>query len=444
MHFHVQEHFLHYIHEHHLFQKKDKILLAVSGGVDSMVLCDLFLKTGTPCGIAHCNFQLRDKEADRDEAFVEDYAKQRGLPFHKTRFSTLQYAEDHQLSVEEAARNLRYEWFEKIRRQYAYQFIATAHHQNDNAETLLLNLFRGTGIHGLHGILPKRGKVIRPLLFLLKQDMLNYAAKQDIRFITDATNTATIYTRNFIRHEIIPVIETRFPGVVSRLNDNIQRFTEAEQLYNQAITCHRSKLVEQRAHEIFIPILKLLKSQPLHSIAYEIFKPFNFSYEQCRQIIQLADKTSGKVVYSATHQLLRDRKWFIISPLQAKDNTHIIIDKPEGATEAHGLRLKLAIKDVKETTLTTKDNMATLDAGKVQFPLLLRKWKQGDYFYPLGMRKKKKLSRFFIDQKLSLNEKEKVWILLSGERVIWVVGMRIDDRFKVTAGTKRVLKISLT
>lgn len=439
----IQEQFLQYIVTHNLLQKQDRILLAVSGGADSMVLCDLFLKAAIPCGIAHSNFQLRAKEADRDEAFVNAYAEEQKIPFHNIRFSTRQYAEENHLSIEEAARNLRYEWFEKIRKKYAYQFIATAHHRNDNAETLLLNIFRGTGIRGLHGIQPKRDKVIRPLLFLSKADILEYARRQGIRFTTDATNTSTTYTRNFIRHEIVPVIENKFPGIVARLNDNIHRFAEAEQLYDQAISFHRSKLIEKRDDELFIPILKLLKSTPLNTITYEIFKPFNFTYDQCLQIIQLADKTSGKVVYSPTHQLLRDRKWFIISPLQDKDNKHIVIPNEEYVVKAKDLHLTLSVKKAEGLTLTAESNTALLDAGKIQFPLLLRTWEQGDYFYPLGMRKKKKLSRFFIDQKLSLNDKKKVWVLLSGQRIIWVVGMRIDDRFKITPGTKQVLQIKL-
>lgn len=443
MNFNAQENFLKYIQSNQLFQKGDNILLAVSGGADSMVLCNLYLQAEYSFGLAHCNFQLRGSDSDRDEAFVADYATKHDLPFHHIRFSTSQYAKENRLSIEEAARNLRYQWFEEIRKQYGYQYIATAHHQNDNAETLLLNLFRGTGIHGLHGILPKRDKIIRPILFLSKADISNYANEQQIAFVKDITNDSSAYTRNFIRNKIMPIIEKKFPDVIPQMNNNIHRFSEAEQLYNQAIAHHSSQLIEIRGNEVFIPILKLIKCHPLDTIAYEIFKNYGFSYEQSRQIIQLADKTSGKVVQSATHQLLRDRKWFIISPLQEKDNKYIVIDKETKEIQANNLHLHLSTISASQYRLSSDTNIAALDADKIAFPLLLRKWKQGDYFYPLGMRKKKKLSRFFIDQKLSLNEKEKVWVLVSEQRILWVVGMRIDDRFKITTNTKRILTIKV-
>lgn len=439
----IQQRFLEYIRHHQLFQKKDKILLAVSGGADSMVLCDLFLQAGMNFGIAHCNFQLREKDADRDEIFVKEYAKKKKIDFHHTRFKTTQYAKENRMSVEEAARTLRYRWFEDISIQYGYQYIATAHHLNDNAETLLLNIFRGTGIHGLHGILPKREKIIRPLLFLSKAEILDYSEEQKISFVTDSTNASTDYTRNFIRHEVLPVVEKKFPDIIRQLNNNMLRFAEAELLYDQKITEYQNTLIEKRGSETFIPILKMQKCKPLQTIAYEIFKNYGFSYEQSKQIIRLSEKTSGKIVGSATHRLLRDRKWYIISPLQDKNNKHILIDKKTREVTINGLHLRLSFHPAAQYTLTSDNHIAALDADKIIFPILARKWKQGDYFYPLGMRKKKKLSRFFIDQKLPLTDKEKVWVLLSGERVIWVAGMRIDDRVKITEQTRTVLKIQL-
>lgn len=437
----VIKRFLLFIKEKQLIQKEDRILLASSGGSDSMVLSDLFYRTGFDFGIAHCNFQLREKDAEYDEAFVTGYAREKHIPFHVIRFETRKYAKEQHLSIQEAARQLRYDWFEEIRKQYDYTFIATAHHKNDHVETLLLNFFKGTGIHGLHGILPRQGRIIRPMLFLSKEEILAYIKAENITYTEDVSNASLKYTRNFLRHEILPQLEKRFPGIVGRLDGNIQRFTEAEQLYQQSIEAHRKRLVEERGAEAFIPVLKLKKSVPLSTLAYELLKNYNFSYEQSQQVIGLIDKEPGRVVCSATHQLLLDRKWFIISPLRSTENTHILIEEKDTRIEREDLHLTLTKKKITDFRLSANPSIAALDAAKVTFPLLLRKWKQGDYFYPLGLRKKKKLSRFFIDQKLSLVEKEKVWVLLSGHRILWVVGMRIDDRFKVTENTKQVLQI---
>src|SRR5699024_10566610 len=231
----LKQRFLQYIHRHHLVQKGNKTLLAVSGGADSMLLCELFYQSGLAFGIAHCNFQLREKNADEDADFVKQYAREKEVPFHLIRFNTEEEAKNRKLSIEETARTLRYTWFEKIRKEHGYHFIATAHHKNDNAETLLLNLFRGTGIHGLHGILPKREKIIRPLLFLSKTEILNYFKTNNLSFKEDKTNKQSDYTRNFIRNKVIPLTESRFPHLIENLNNNIQRFNEAEILYNKAL-----------------------------------------------------------------------------------------------------------------------------------------------------------------------------------------------------------------
>lgn len=433
--------FLNYIKEKQLTQKGDKLLLAVSGGSDSMVLSDLFYRTGFSFGIAHCNFKLREKDAERDEAFTEKYASEIQVPFHVIRFDTKAYAAERGLSIEEAARELRYNWFEEIRKQYGYTFVATAHHQNDNVETLLLNFFKGTGIRGLHGIPPKNGRVIRPMLFMSKEEVKSYIHAHHITYVEDVTNASTVYTRNYLRHHIIPELEKRFPDLINQMNGNIQRFSEAEELYRQAVEAHRKKLIERNGTELFIPILKLKKSRPLNTVAYEIFKDYNFSYKQSQQILALMDKEPGRMVYSATHQLLRDRKWFILSPVSSGKKTQVMIEENNRSITVENIRLTLTKVGAHGFVITPDASVAALDADKITFPLQLRKWKPGDYFYPLGMRKKKKLSRFFIDLKLSLFEKEKIWVLLSGPRILWVVGLRIDDRFKVTKKTQRILKI---
>lgn len=437
----IEERFIQFIKENHLCQKGDKLLLAVSGGSDSMVMCDLFIRNGFNIGLAHCNFQLRAGDANRDENFVKQYAEKKYIPFFSIRFDTEAFSQKNKISIQQAARELRYNWFEQIRQQHQYTFIATAHHLNDNIETLLLNFFKGTGIHGLHSIPLKQGKIIRPLLFLSKKEILDYIDLHKVDFVEDISNLSEKYTRNYLRHQVIPALEKRFPHLIHQLGQNIERFKDAEQLYEQAIDLHKKKLIEERGEEIFIPVLKLKKSHPLSAVTYEIFKPYNFSFEQSQQIMRLLDSESGKVIRSKTHQLLRDRKWLILSPFEIKKPTHVLIEGSTQQVETQDLKLKFKKKAAENYVIPNDENVASLDASKINYPLILRKWKHGDYFYPLGMRKKKKLSRFFIDKKLSLNEKEKVWVLESNQRIIWVVGLRIDERFKVTKATKEVLQV---
>lgn len=439
----IQTVFEKYINDNHLCNKGDKILLAVSGGADSMMLADLFLKEGVSTGLAHCNFQLRGNDADKDELLVKMFSLRHHIPFYSIRFETTNFAEENKLSIEEAARILRYEWFEKIREHNQYSFIATAHHQNDNNETLLFNFFRGTGIHGLHGIPVKQGKIIRPMLFLTKKRIKEYVTENNIPYAEDITNSSNDYTRNYLRNTIIPLLEKQFPGLEKRLNQNIKRFAEAEQLYNQSIDRYRKYLIEEKGNESFIPVLKLKKCTPLDTIAYETFKEWNFNFDQAQQIIRILDSEPGRTIISKTHRVIRDRKWLIISPLTEKDLSHILIEKGQSDVETAHLSLHLQIQSGVGYKIPAESQIASLDASKIIFPLLLRTWKQGDYFYPLGLGKKKKLSRFFIDEKIPLHEKEKIWVLESDKRIIWVVGMRIDDRFKITKETKEVLKITV-
>ncbi len=438
------EKFKDYIGQHRLFQRGDKVLLAVSGGRDSVVLCDLFHAAGFPFGIAHCNFQLRADESERDEAFVRKMASEYKAAFHVVKFDTSQYASQHKLSIQVAARELRYNWFEQVRGENGYAFIATAHHLNDSIETLLMNFFKGTGIGGLHGILPKQGRLIRPLLFAKREAIADYLQQRSLSFVEDSSNLSDKYTRNSIRLHIIPEIKKNFPELENNLADNIARFKEIEQLYRQGLEIHLEGLTEKRGEEIFISILKLQKSVPLNTVAYELFKPFNFNFLQAQQIIGMLGSESGRIIVSATHRLVKDRKWLIISPLQAvNDITYTLIEAGDRQVKAENIILKIQRIERAAFKLDSSGNAACLDLKKLSFPLVLRKWKQGDYFYPLGMKKKKKLSRFFIDQKLSLPEKEKIWVVESDKRIAWVAGMRIDERFKITDHTENILKLTL-
>ena len=458
--------FIDNIQNENLFQKNDRLLLAVSGGVDSVVLCELCSQAGFNFEIAHCNFQLRGEESESDEAFVQSLGEKYSAKVFIKKFDTEKYAEEKKISIQVAARELRYEWFEELinsstEMSTANQntqdtsniviitsYFLTAHHANDNIETLLMNFFKGTGIKGLQGILPKQRKIIRPLLFAKKEEILSFAKENNLSFVEDSSNLSDKYTRNYFRNQLIPSIQKVFPEVEENLLNNIERFKDTEILYQQAIHLHKKKLLEYKGNEIHIPVLKLLKAEPLKTIIYEIIKEYGFTAHQTDEVIHLLKSESGKYISSSTHKIIKDRKWIIIAPHNTQEASNILIDKNDKKIvfENGTIRNKRTRKG--KLSLSTENSIATLDANEITFPLLLRKWKQGDYFYPLGMQNlpagrpgKKKLSRFFIDQKLSLTEKEKIWVIESNKRIIWIVDKRIDDRFKVTARTTNVLKI---
>ncbi|QQS28072.1 MAG: tRNA lysidine(34) synthetase TilS [Sphingobacteriales bacterium] len=425
-------------------QKNNQLLLAVSGGVDSVVLCELMFQSKIPFGIAHCNFQLRGKAADDDETFVAQLADKYQVSYYSVRFDTLQFAGDNQVSVQMAARALRYDWLESIREENGYTFIATAHHQNDIAETMLFNLTKGTGIAGLHGILPKTGKLVRPMLFLSKINIEDFALQHQLAFRTDESNAETKYVRNKIRHTVIPALKEINPNLEETYYQNSLRFQEIEQVYRTGIDFYRKKLFTGSEKEYFISIGKLLKIAPLKSVLYELLRPFDFNAAQVEMIIETLQQESGKMVYSNTHQILKDRKFLILSPISSKDTSYSLIEKSVQSIEKSDLQLLFNYLPAEGYNISSDTNLAGLDVNKIEFPLVLRRWKMGDYFYPFGMNlKKKKLKRFFTDLKLSLIQKDKIWILADNKgRIVWVVGYRIDERFKITSNTRQVCQIT--
>jgi tRNA(Ile)-lysidine synthetase, N-terminal domain len=434
----ILERFRQYIYEHHLFTINDTLLLAVSGGIDSVVLCELCKQAGYRFEIAHCNFKLRGEESERDAAFVRELATGYEAPFHIKEFDTKAYAAAQKLSIQEAARVLRYSWFRELSK-----LVVTAHHLDDNIETMLMHFFRGTGIHGLRGMLPKQGGVVRPLLFASKQDIKNFAQQHSLSWVEDSSNQQHKYTRNYFRHQVIPLVQKIYPEVENNLAANLRRFADMETLYEQAMALHRKKLCEVRGQETHIPVLKLQKTQPLHTVTYEIIQEFGFSPAQTDEVLHLLNSESGRYVQSATHRIIKNRRWLVIAPLASEQAQTLVIDEDERSVVFDDKKLVIE-KTAPGKELPSSAAVASLDKKELQFPLILRKWKKGDYFYPLGMnKKKKKLARFFIDQKLSLTDKEKVWVLESNKRIVWVVGLRIDERFKVTDATRRVLRLSI-
>ncbi|MEO6168236.1 MAG: tRNA lysidine(34) synthetase TilS [Chitinophagales bacterium] len=426
-----------------LFKPKDPILLAVSGGVDSTVLAHLFRSTGFRFGIAHINFQLRGSDSEEDEAFVERLAQQWNLPFFVTRFNSKEYAAERKISIQMAARELRYSWLEKIRKDNGFHFIATAHHQNDVIETVLLNTLRGTGIHGLHGIRPKQGKLVRPLLSIYKQEIEEFAQQNNISFRQDFSNFKTDYDRNKVRIEIIPAIEKSFPSFLSSFSQNIHRWNDAGLLYDVQINLLKKKLLVEKGHEVFLSIPKILLFPGSKTVLYELLKNFGFTAEQSSFIYASFDSIPGKMFYSASHRLLKDRNQLIISRVTVDDITELLISENDRSIHLSSIRLKVSIHDSGTFTIPQDASISCLDHGLLEFPLLLRRWKKGDYFYPFGMKKKKKkISDYLIDRKMPLHEKGQVWVLKSGERIACIIGQRIDERFKIDPATKNVFVIS--
>jgi tRNA(Ile)-lysidine synthase len=413
--------------------------------------------------IAHCNFQLRGEESERDEISVRSLQNKYGKEVLVNRFDTEQYASQNKISIQEAARELRYKWFNEIvsgelsvvsKKQNTHNspftiHIATAHHANDNIETLLINFFRGTGISGLHGIPAKQGKIIRPLLFAKREELMIYAKENHLEWVEDTSNTLDKYTRNFFRLQVIPAIKEVFPNVEENLLRNITRLKEAEILYQQAIQQQIKKLCGQKGNEVHVPILKLQKSEPLNTIIWEIIKLYNFHAAQVDEVKKLFDAENGSYIVSDLYRIIKNRNWLIIAPVQSEAAQHILIEKGDKKIRFENGIVLLEELETKNLPAgrhglkpETSNKIATLDAKEIKFPLFLRKWKQGDYFYPLGMQKKKKLGKFFIDQKLSKTEKEKVWVIEMNKKILWVIGYRIDDRFKIISSTKEVLRIT--
>lgn len=440
--------FVDFIQANHLLQQTDRILVAVSGGIDSVVLCALLREAKITFGIAHCNFQLRGEDSAKDQLFVQKIAQQYQVAFHTINFDTNEYVTTHKVSVQMAARELRYEWLENIRTDNNYTFIATAHHQNDVVETMLYNLTKGTGIAGLHGILPKSNKLIRPLLFVDKVGIKDFALQINLQWREDKSNDSIKYTRNKLRHTVIPILQEINPSLTKTFSANAQRFREVEIIYQQGIKAYKKKLLEadKHKHEVLISIQKLKNIEPLSTVLYEVLKDFNFTTAQTGQIITALDSESGKLFYSATHQIIKDRKFLIISKKTNKQTDFSIIFEEQKTLEKSDLTFTFSQHTNEDFTIPTINTIACFDKDKVQFPLLLRRWKKGDYFYPFGMnRKKKKVSRFFIDQKFSLKDKEEAWILTDkGNRIIWIVGHRTDERFKLTKRTKQIYQITIT
>ena len=437
--------FLTFINEQCLFKKKDKLLLAVSGGVDSMVLLHLLKVHDFTFSVAHCNFCLRKNDADEDENFVKNYCENHQILFFSKRFATLEFAEKQGISTQMAARELRYTWFEELKIQEKFDYLLTAHHLNDNLETVLLNFTKGTGIAGLKGISPKRGWVVRPLLFAQKTEIIAFAAQNNLEWREDASNASNKYQRNLLRNEVIPLLKSINPALEETFLRTVERLTAVSKIYEKQLADFQETVFIQEADclRISLETIDLWEHKTL--FLEETLRPFGFNYQQTQALVAMClDKKSGGKLETETHILFKDRTHLFLverSFLQP-------IDSQEITDKIHVLNQEISVEKTGKypsAELLKNSAFAFLDAEKITFPLFVRTWQQGDKFVPYGMRGSKLLSDFFIDQKIPVFRKQmQLVVTTANNEIVWVVGHRIDGRFAISEHTTAFLELKTT
>ena len=413
-----------YILQEALLNTQDKVLVALSGGADSVALLRVLLDLGYPCEAAHCNFHLRDEESNRDEAFVRQLCHELKVTLHVTHFDTQQEADRRRISIEMAARELRYQWFEEVRISCGAAAIAVAHHRDDSVETFLLNLMRGTGINGLRGIRPKNGHIIRPLLSVWRRDIVAYLNRIGQPYVTDSTNLQDEYMRNKIRLNLLPLMESIHPSVQESILQTAHHLTEASLIYSQGVQEALQRIRQKEG----ICIERLLKEPAPQTLLHEALSPLGFNSSQIGDIFRSLNSQSGKLFLSDSHQVVRDRKLLLIEPRNTPQKPHLACS------------MLTCTPDFK---IPKNSHIACLDAHKVTLPLTLRLYRPGDSFIPFGMKGRKKVSDYLTDRKRSLLQKQKQWVLCSGEEIAWLVGERIDQRFCIGPDTRQILKVEI-
>ena len=427
-----------YIKKNHLFKLGNKLLLTISGGADSVALTYLLRELNYNFSLAHCNFGLRNKQSDKDEDFVKSLAKKLNVACFTKSFETKDFADENKISIQMAARDLRYNWFEQIRKENDFDFILTAHHRDDDMETFFINLLRGTSIKGMLGIHSKKGKVVRPFLFAQKQEIYNFLQKNKIEFREDNSNKEIKYLRNKIRLNLMPLLQEINPSISNTISQEMEYLSGVANIYFLEIETQKKRIIKKRKDFFTISIDALKKLNPLGTYLYEILKPFGFS--NIDDIMLGISGQSGKQFFSATHRITIDRKQLIIQTISANKKTQIQINKNDKECFSP---IHLAFSITENRSFKKDKNTAMLDYEKLQFPLVLRKWQKGDFFTPLGMKGKKKLSDFFVDNKISIPEKENIWVLCSSSEIIWVIGHRISEKGKISETTKKAYIVQL-
>jgi tRNA(Ile)-lysidine synthase len=416
-----------------------KLLLATSGGLDSMVMLAVFQELNFEIAIAHCNFQLRGVDSFKDQKFVQEYAAANQIPIFTTQFDTEAFAKDYKLSTQVAARDLRYNWFYEIVEAEGFDYILTAHHADDNLETFLINLSRGTGLDGLTGIPEQNDKIIRPLLSFSRDEIANYAKENNIEWREDSSNASDKYLRNKIRHHLVPLLKEINPQFLEGFHKTQNYLREAAELVEDASIMVYQQVVSQHADNFHINLKELSKLPNYRSYLYQWLHEFGFTAWD--DVYNLVDGLSGKQIFASSYRLVKDRDVLILSQMKEVIENEVYF-VPEGAAEVN-IPLKISFSKV-DSTVFNSNTIIFVDSDKLTFPLEIKRWQEGDAFQPLGMKgKSKKLSKFFKDEKLSLIEKEQLWILWSGNKVVWIIGFRQDERFKVNELTKNILRIAL-
>lgn len=441
----LPEAFERYIKENRLLSPDDRVLLTVSGGVDSMVMLHLFTRSGYRVGVAHCNFQLRGTESDEDEVLVAEEAARLGVPCANRRFDTLAEMERTGESMEMTARRLRYAWFEELCRQQGYTAVAVAHHADDSIETFFINLLRGTGLRGLTGISTQAGRIVRPLMFASRKEILEYAVAQKIPFREDSSNRSTKYLRNKIRLGLIPRIREINPKFTSLMQRNIGRLTDAQQFIDHGIERIRGEAVVSGGGIDTIHLDRIDPAFPRAFVIYELLgSAYGFKGDVIDSLCHALDhEATGRKFYSREHVAYVDRGTITVAPIPDDDECRTPVEYGVPRSYCGNAVLYYEYTDIDTIeNFGVPEQIAQVDADKLQYPLTLRRWQEGDWFVPFGMTGRKKVSDFLTDAKVSAAEKQRQFVLLSGEEIVWVVGRRIDDRFRLTDTTENVLRIT--
>ena len=433
--------FLRFITENQLFTPTDRLLLTVSGGIDSVVLTQLCHEAGFSFGIAHCNFQLRGEDSEGDQLFVRQLAQKYGIDCHVQRFETKAFAKKRGISTQMAARELRYSWFEEIRQQFHYDYILTAHHQDDLLETVLLNLVRGTGLAGLHGILPKKDRLVRPLLFAPRNDIQAFLTQNHLPWREDSSNASVDYTRNRLRHHVVPILKELNPNVAASVATLAERVKAAENLLEASRKSIEAEIIRTEGSTTTINIAPLEQQVAPVELLAQWLTGFGFTYQQSKLIWLNRKGQTGKRYFSPTHTLIMNRGKWLLAPTQIPNSAFYELHETSGEINYSGGHLAWTMGKI--TVAENKNEVAYMDADALTFPLKLRLWEPGDWFCPLGMKgKRKKISDFLVDAKVPRNRKDQVYVLESGGAIAWLVGFRLDERFKISETTVRILKFS--